>query len=379
MRRKLMTVAAVAAAAVVVGTGVANAATGWAVQPTPPVPGTTQSQLTGVSCVTSTNCTAVGYYRTGLGISTLAEQWNGSAWTIESTPNSSQPLSYLTGVSCPSATDCTAVGYSASDSGFTHLPLAEQWNGSTWTIQTITVRSTSLKLTGVSCHTADSCTAVTNGTVALQWNGTAWRTEALSFAAGTSDQSLDGVSCGSAADCVAVGTGSVSLGTTGGLVTLAEQRTGLTWSALSPADPGAVNNWFYGVSCHTTTDCTAVGQYDNSGGTGVTLAESWNGSAWSVQTTPNPAISTGATLMSVSCPLATSCTAVGSYTISSGASFLLAEHWGGSKWLVQPVPNPSGFSTRNLASVSCALASTCSAVGSESPKNGQQVTVAAGN
>jgi hypothetical protein len=46
------------------------------------------------------------------------------------------------------------------------------------------------------------------------------------------------------------------------------------------------------VSCPSSTACEAVGSYDNSSGNLVTLAESWNGTDWTVQSTPDP---TGAT------------------------------------------------------------------------------------
>ena len=70
-----------------------------------------------------------------------------------------------------------------------------------------------------------------------------------------------------------------------------------------------------GVSCTSATACTAVGDYVNRDGTQVTLAERWNGTSWTIQSTPNP---TGAqyagwtaTLQGVSCTSATACTAVG--------------------------------------------------------------------
>jgi hypothetical protein len=41
----------------------------------------------------------------------LAEQWNGSAWTIQSTPNpTGSNQNELYAVSCASSTTCTAVG-----------------------------------------------------------------------------------------------------------------------------------------------------------------------------------------------------------------------------------------------------------------------------
>jgi hypothetical protein len=81
------------------------------------------------------------------------------------------------------------------------------------------------------------------------------------------------------------------------------------------------------VSCASATACTAVGDYNN-GTTGVTLAERWNGSTWSIQPTPNPAGAPVSLLNGVSCASATACTAVGGYN-NGTAGVTLAERWNG--------------------------------------------------
>ncbi len=78
-----------------------------------------------------------------------------------------------------------------------------------------------------------------------------------------------------------------------------------------PVPTGAKASSFSGVSCSAATACEAVGSYVNSGGTTVTLAESWNGTAWSIQSTPNPTGATSSSLSSVSCISSSACTAVG--------------------------------------------------------------------
>ena len=72
-----------------------------------------------VSCPTTGACTATGMYQVVNGtFVTLAEQWNGATWTIESTPSpSNRKLADLTGVSCVSASTCEAVGFSATSLG----------------------------------------------------------------------------------------------------------------------------------------------------------------------------------------------------------------------------------------------------------------------
>ena len=64
----------------------------WTVQPTPSPAGATFSYLSGVSCTSASACTAVGYFGNSAGnILNLAEGWNGTRWTIESTPNPPAP------------------------------------------------------------------------------------------------------------------------------------------------------------------------------------------------------------------------------------------------------------------------------------------------
>jgi hypothetical protein len=99
--------------------------------------GTLGSFPTGVSCTLRTQCTAVGYHNPPSAVTvTLAERWNGTKWAVESTPHPPHALiSYLVDVSCPAAHDCLAVGYTG-DSVVKESPLSEAWNGTHWTLLT---------------------------------------------------------------------------------------------------------------------------------------------------------------------------------------------------------------------------------------------------
>ena len=117
--------------------------------------------LEGVSCTSAWACTAVGTSNGG----TLAEQWNGTAWSIAPSPNGAAgQWNGLFGVSCTSASACTAVGaYDVVDPTVSELTLVEQWNGMTWSIvpspNTSATQDNDL-LKGVSCTSASACTAV---------------------------------------------------------------------------------------------------------------------------------------------------------------------------------------------------------------------------
>src|SRR5689334_22119368 len=78
---------------------VAAGSAAWAVQPTPN-PLVPQGQLTVVSCLSASACVAVGGRRSSAGPGvTLAEAWNGTAWTVQRTPSpQGASSSTLTGV-----------------------------------------------------------------------------------------------------------------------------------------------------------------------------------------------------------------------------------------------------------------------------------------
>ena len=134
-----------------------------------------------------------------------------------------------------------------------------------------------------------------------------------------------------------------------------------TWSIQpTPTPTGATSSALSGVSCTATNACVAVGEYGNSSGVEATLADSWNGTTWTLQTTPNPAGATTSALSGVSCTAASACTAVGYYVDASGVDMTLVERWSGTAWLIQPSANPTGGGV--LSGVSC-IADKCTAVG----------------
>jgi hypothetical protein len=247
-----------------------------------------------VSCTTASACTAVGQSN-GMPV---AERWNGTSWTVQTPPTPSGAVSAaLYSVSCTTSAACTAVGYSGNGSSpsiYGDAPLAESWNGSTWTLQTAPnpSQATSGTLTGISCIAPDACTAV----------------------GGYDDQNTTPVSYG----------------------TLAEQLNASTWTIQpTPAPAGSAGSALSGVSCTTNSACTAVGYYNDNAYPEISgdapLAENWNGTAWSVQPTPNPPATDISTLAQVSCASATVCTAVGglSFFYSYPINVTLTERYSG--------------------------------------------------
>jgi hypothetical protein len=118
--------------------------TKWSIVPSS-VGGTTASQLNGISCAAANKCIAVGSYAVPGDANgrqrTLALRWNGTKWTKLASPNPSGATgTLLASVSCVSATNCTAVGHSTATSGDGTVKvgpfstLVEKWNGTTWSI-----------------------------------------------------------------------------------------------------------------------------------------------------------------------------------------------------------------------------------------------------
>jgi hypothetical protein len=400
----------------------------WSLTSSPPLPsGAKGGKLAGVSCGT-TSCIAVGdSYETIGNEKTLAEKWNGSSWSITTTPNPSEAKGFvnLVGVSCSSSSACTATGYFApSVSGGVPVELktlAETWNGSSWSIQSSPNASGKKynALMDVSCTSSSACTAVGQdsfgfgqppASLAERWNGSSWSIQSVANPQAPIENELKGVSCTSSTLCIAAGknlyaensfaelwngtewtvissfsgeikkisclpTGCVAVGVSGGAAEtwLIFEFKGGAWLVQPVAPPlpsGATETILNGVSCGSETACTAVGSYHSESGY-KPLVERWNGSSWSLQTAPNPSEGSAQNAMlSVACNTAISCIAVG-----EAANKPVAERWNGSEWSLTSPPNPSGAKGAKLAGVSCGSASACMAVGDYYETTGNEKTL----
>jgi hypothetical protein len=234
--------------------------TSWQTQTVPAPP---SAGLAGVSCPRTLFCMAVGGGGSIPHGTTTAGKWDGTAWSIVPTPSTGQPFAVLTDVSCLTPSDCVAIGEDGNVETSHLVPLIEAWNGTSWTIQQTppVSSSTGPQLDSVSCATADSCTAIgTYSTSAGEeplvehWDGTTWALQAIPHA---TNATLTSVSCPSATSCTAAG---VRFTSSGPLVTVAAHWNGTTWALQNPPNPkGATRSQFDGVSCPTTTVCEAAG------------------------------------------------------------------------------------------------------------------------
>jgi hypothetical protein len=103
------------------------------------------------------------------------------------------------------------------------------------------------------------------------------------------------------------------------------QWTGTAWKVARPVTPAhAYAAQLYGVSCTAAGACAAVGYYLSTTTGAATLAETWNGTAWKVQSTATPPGAATASLQGVSC-LASGCTAAGNFK-NTGSQATLIEN-----------------------------------------------------
>jgi hypothetical protein len=217
----------------------------------------------------------------------------------------------------------------------------------------------STTLYDVSCTPDQFCAAVgapdasTNSGIEV-WSGSSW-SASDDPAASSPRRDLRSVSCLSSSFCMAVGqTEDASTFDTAPLI---EYWDGGQWSISTSPAPLLTDGELSSVSCTSTSSCMAVGE-TSTPGTAVaqTMTDQWNGATWSTVTSLNGA-GAGSGLVSISCPTASFCMALGqtSSNTSGEAPFDLV--WDGAQW---SLPDTSGTAPP-IGSVSCATTTSCMA------------------
>jgi hypothetical protein len=253
---------------------------------------------------------------------TLIERWNGTRWSIVPSPNGGSGSNQLTSVWARSASDAWAAGtWSDGSAGRT---LIEHWDGHSWTI----VPSPSV---------------------------------------GTGDNQLMGLSGSATSDLWAVGfyfdTGAQQYRT------LTEHWDGVSWSVIPSADP-ATADWLNAVVALSVNKTEAVGRRYSPTHASGTLAERWNGSAWTAGHSPNTNIDDE--LWGVSVDPTGRRWAVGfDRDAVTGVNYTLILTRDTGKWTIEPSPNPGAWENF-LFSVSADAGNDAWAVGYMVMSQGQQ-------
>jgi hypothetical protein len=259
----------------------------WSLTTLPLPGGALGAEINGLSCTGPASCLAVGYYFTTPTIAAgLVEQWNGAAWA------DFEGLD-MDAVSCVEPSGCTAVGR------VTSLPnesvVVERWAGTAWTQEATLasgdVRDSSYAQLQISCRgPMHGCRWVHRRSrrrvpSRMAGNGGSWRgtpTPSLGSGYGSGDRYyFDGVSCAGQGRCTAVG--DIFAASTGyEYVNLAERWNGSVWTVQStPNLPGVFESFLVGVSCADGRTCLAVGNCENP----TSFAERWTTKGWK-PTTP---------------------------------------------------------------------------------------------
>ena len=270
--------------------------------------------LNSVAAISAQNVWAVGY--TGIngfnGSGSLVEHWDGNSWTVVTSPNGVLPsfnfYNVLLGVSGSAANDVWAVGWN----GYLlqpslHRPTIQHWNGTSWSLtpvpaigdnaQNIVVQAVTARTPGDAWATgfySDGPDAPITHPFTLHWDGTHWNK---------------------------VDAAEVTLGGTVNRVNLQAVK------AIAANDVWTVGNILY-------VDDQGAGQSQ-------AIIEHWDGTRWSVVTSPSPS-ATATTLTGIAAASATDIWAAGTTGSpeSGGARDPLLEHWDGTQWTAVSAPRP---------------------------------------
>jgi hypothetical protein len=280
--------------------------------------------------------------QTGVKVQTAAEHWDGTSWTIATTPDEGTGENALNSVSAIATNDIWAVGYwqmtKKTDASF-HT-LTEHWDGTSWTIvPSPTVGVESNTLTGVTAISTHNVWATgyyfsnrVRQTLVEHYDGTSWSVVS-SPDPGSQSNSLFGVSAVSASNIWA--TGFTNSGN--GYNALIEHYDGTSWSVVPAAsDPSALEDVLAGVSAVGASDVWAFG-YHVIGSSYQTLTEHYDGTSWSIVPSvngPDGAV----TVLRGGVGAPGDAWGVGfDYHISDGRYKAFSEHWNGTSWTAMPM------------------------------------------
>jgi len=261
----------------------------WTVVPTPnPATGDRDSDvLNAVAAVASDDVWAVGSSQNGSSgaDAALAMHWDGSRWSVVPTPDLPGAEPRLTSVTALSSSDVWAVGGRGS---YTEDPaLIEHWDGSRWSIVPAG------PVEGAQCECSLSWVAgaaagdlwAGGEFVILHWNGGAWTQPVIQ----DPPQQMRAASASSASNLWLAG--ACSYYQCSSPSTIAARFDGTAWRSSQPVSPSYYDNALNGVVALGPDDVWAVGTTEvvapRVGSKDLTLAEHWNGSAWSVVPSAN--------------------------------------------------------------------------------------------
>jgi len=239
----------------------------WAVQPSPKL----RTPLDSVSCSSAVNCLAV--------VGDVVELLAGKRWSVVPLPAAVRAHSGFDAVSCRSARFCLIGGGSLNGG-----PAAVIWNGTTWrATPAVQVPTTHEPISGaffsaVACTSSSWCMAVGFGDylpphassgdqapVADVWNGSTWSNVSPPMPPRSDATQLTSLWCESRIRCYAAGF--AGRGDTS--QALIERWAGRRWTRFPSAGSDQARTDLHGISCIAHTRwCAAVGVASTGGAGG---------------------------------------------------------------------------------------------------------------
>jgi hypothetical protein len=354
----------------------------------PPVPsnaneGSQDVPLSSVTCTSARNCVAVGTYVDEASITQgLIDTLSGSSWRATEAPPAStgenDDVSSFGPVTCGSKRACVVLVDHAYSQGLIDTLSRGIWS-STEAMAPNNAQSIEASLNSVACPSAGACTVAgtyddTSGTtqelIGTESGGSWSAIDAPlpSGAPGITVPSFGPVACASATVCDIAGVATIEPYTEPFVDTL----SGGTWtSGFAPGPSGSDERTEYvsDVACGPPSTCVVVGSYGNFA---LHIASGFiDGSTASLPSNTTMYSSSG--LSSASCAGSGSCIAVGGYEDASGdeQGLIDAVSGGNLTGTEAPVPTNAGSNPQaGLASVACASAGSCTAVGSYEDTSG---------
>jgi hypothetical protein len=235
------------------------------------------NRLWAIDCPMPSSCTAVGESNDGRISYPLVLRWDGISWTIAqellATPGR------LRSVSCASAKSCMAIG-----SGGEGRPLALKWDGNVWSDSGLPLLPIDNVFNAVSCPTETLCVSVGSfmrllpigmeaGALTFFWDGSTWASTENPFSYRRHNVGLSGVSCSSAISCTAVGVFEGDGSGSSGRSLILEWNAGI-WSMPQISRISERGSALFAISCSSITSCVVLGSR------GSPFVISWNDYEW---------------------------------------------------------------------------------------------------
>jgi hypothetical protein len=345
---------------------------------TPEVAGAKITSLTAVTCITASDCWAVGdRFKQASSNSgpALIEHYSSQGWKpVAAAPAQKGTLDELSGVSCLSATNCWAVGVrSGSHPGnlIEHYGAHRDWRA-------VAPPSPQGALSAVSCQLFDGqCWAVGSSSefrrvITFRLTGGVWRYVAPAPVPASFVQ-VTGVACATADNCLMVG---LVTPLHGAGQALAERWNGHDWSRVAVAGELSGGGSLSAVACSpesSSKTCWAVGQTATNAPGLVPihpLIEHWEGDSLIGVASPLGGLGDYPELEAVTCAGFNACQAVGSRGSGEDEAQILTEGWNGSRWSRETSSSPL-YGFRTLSGVACPSAKDCWAVGEGLIRDGE--------